>query len=196
MSAHTDTELFHAIAAGNEKAFEQLFSSYRNKVYTIALKITGSTELAEEVLLDVFLKVWIKREQLPHIEHFSAWLFTVTRNRVFKTLKQQALHAAGEAITGDDDLLLSHTHHPGVVLVEKEYWQVLHEAVAQLSPQQKKVYHLIKENGLKREEAAAALNLSPETVKRHLAEAMHAIRAYCSYHLGTYAAILIIKELL
>lgn len=193
---HTETDLFRAIASGNEKAFETLFNKYRNKVYTIAFKITGSEELSEEIVLDVFLKVWLKREQLPELEYFTAWLFTITRNRVFKTLKQLAHRATDRPITEEEEWLLTPADTSSSLLLEKEYRQILQDAVGQLSPQQKKVYHLIKEHGMKREEAAKALNLSPETVKRHLAEAMQFIRTYCSYHLGTYAALLIIKELL
>lgn len=193
---HTENNLFRAIANGDEKAFEQLFNQYRNKVYTIAWKITGSEALAEEIVLDVFLKVWLKREQLPGLEYFTAWLFTITRNRVFKTLKQLAQQATNQSITDQEEWLLPPVASSSEQLLEKEYRQILHDAVSRLSPQQKKVYHLIKENGMKREEAAKALNLSPETVKRHLAEAMQVIRTYCSYHLGTYATLLIIKELL
>ncbi|WP_372490122.1 hypothetical protein [Chitinophaga sedimenti] len=54
----------------------------------------------------------------------------------------------------------------------------------------------MKEKGLKREQAATELNLSPETVKRHLSEAMQVIRAYCVSHLGMQATLLLIKELL
>ena len=70
------------------------------------------------------------------------------------------------------------------------------QAVDRLPSQQKKVYHLIKEHGMKREEAAVELNLSPETVKRHLSEAMQFIRVYCLSHLGVYGALIIMKGLL
>ncbi len=193
---HTDTDLFRAIASGNEKAFETLFHQYRNKIYTIAIKITGKGELAEEIVLDVFLKVWLKREQLPELEFFKAWLFTITRNQIYKTLKQSAYRATERSIPDEEEWLLAPVDTSSSSLLEKEYRQILHDAVAQLSPQQKKVYHLIKEHGMKREEAAKELNLSPETVKRHLAEAMQVIRNYCSYRMGTYVALMIIKELL
>ncbi|MBV8253268.1 MAG: RNA polymerase sigma-70 factor [Chitinophaga sp.] len=193
---HTDPDLFRAIASGNEKAFETLFNQYRNKVYTIAIKITGTEELAEEIVLDVFLKVWLKRTQLPELEFFKAWLFTITRNQIYKTLKQSAYRATERPIPDNEEWLLAPADTSSSQLLEKEYRQILHEAISQLSPQQKKVYHLIKEHGMKREEAAKELNLSPETVKRHLAEAMQVIRTYCSYRMGTYVALVIIKELL
>jgi RNA polymerase sigma-70 factor (ECF subfamily) len=68
-------------------------------------------------------------------------------------------------------------------LINKEYSSVLHEAVTRLPRKQKEVYSLIKEHGLKRDEAAYILNLKPETIKSHLAEAMKNIRSYCTLNL-------------
>lgn len=192
---HIETALLAQIAAGDEQAFSQLFHNYRNKVYSIALKITTSEPIAEEILLDVFLKVWLRKQQLPGMEHFSAWLFTITRNQVFSALKQIAVRRTAEdaiRITGDP-----YDHSPvEAALIDKEYQAILQQAILQLSPQQLKVYTLIKDRGLKREEAARELNLSPETVKRHLSEAMLVIRGYCMARLDTYAVLLIIKQLL
>lgn len=193
---HIEPGLLKAVSEGDEKAFSEIFHLYRNKIYAIAFKVTGSEALAEEVLLDVFLKVWLKRDQLPQITHFTAWLFTVTRNHIFNLLKQTAMQMAPAPLMEQEEYLLPHADNPGAILQEKEYRSVLQQAVNQLPPQQKKVYHLIKEHGLKREEAATELNLSPETVKRHLSEAMQFIRVYCLSHLGMYGALAIIKELL
>ncbi|MGX5820723.1 RNA polymerase sigma factor [Chitinophaga lutea] len=190
-----DKALLHAVAEGNEKAFEEMFHSYRNKIYSIAFRITGSEPVAEEVLLDVFLKVWLKRDQLPEVEHFSAWLFTITRNRVFSILKQMAVRRQAEAVLEPDEFLF-HSADPNAALMEKEYRRVLQQAIDRLSPQQKKVYRLIKERGLKREEAALELNLSPETVKRHLSDAMHVIRVHCLSQLSLYGALVVLKKFL
>jgi RNA polymerase sigma-70 factor (family 1) len=192
---HNEKELLERVATGEEQAFTLLFKHYRNKIYSIALKITNSEPIAEEILLDVFLKVWLKKEQLPALEHFSAWLFTITRNQVFSALKQMAVRRNAE------DVVRLHEDKPEHIsaeasLTDKEYQALLHQAILQLSPQQLKVYTLIKDKGLKREEAAQALNLSPETVKRHLSEAMHVIRGYCMARLDAYVVLIIIKQLL
>ncbi|WP_295128792.1 sigma-70 family RNA polymerase sigma factor [uncultured Chitinophaga sp.] len=190
---HNEHSLLLATANGDEKAFAELFERFRNKVYSIAFDITRSQPVSEEIVLDVFLRVWLKREQLAQLEHFSAWLFTITRNRVFSALKQLAQEKRSMPV---EEELLADPKTPGSQLLDKEYQQVLQQAVAGLSPQQKKVYRLIREHGMKREEAAQELNLSPETVKRHLSEAMQAIRVYCLSHLGLYGALIILKECL
>jgi RNA polymerase sigma-70 factor (ECF subfamily) len=195
-NTHIEPGLLKAVSDGDEKAFSEIFHQYRNRIYAIAFKLTGSEALAEEVLLDVFLKVWLKRDQLPHVAHFTAWLFTVTRNHIFNLLKQTALKMASAPLAEHEEYLLPHADDPAAILQEKEYRRLLQQAVDQLPSQQKKVYHLIKEHGMKREEAATELNLSPETVKRHLSEAMQFIRVYCLSHLGIYGALIIMKGLL
>jgi RNA polymerase sigma-70 factor (ECF subfamily) len=192
-----EMDLLDKVSQGDEKAFGEIFHLYRNKVYTIAFRLTVASPVAEEILLDVFLQVWLKREELKEVKHFKAWLFTITRNRTFSMLKQMAAQKMAIPMPEDgDELLLHATEHPGEHLQEKEYRQILRQAVTRLSPQQKKVYTLIKEQGLKREEAASALNIAPETVKRHLSEAMHFIRVYCLARLGMLAALILLKELL
>lgn len=191
-----EVDLLDKVSQGDEKAFGEIFHLYRNKVYTIAYRLTVAAPVAEEILLDVFLQVWLKREELKNVKHFKAWLFTITRNRTFSMLKHMAAQKMSVPIPDGEDFLLETTEHPGEQLQEKEYRQILRQAVAKLSPQQKKVYTLIKEQGLKREEAASVLNIAPETVKRHLSEAMHFIRVYCLTRLGVYGALIILKELL
>lgn len=192
-----EMDLLDKVSQGDEKAFGEIFHLYRNKVYTIAYRLTVAGPVAEEILLDVFLQVWLKREELKEVRHFKAWLFTIARNRTFSMLKQIAVQKMAVPITEDgDDLLLHAAEHPGEQLQEKETRQILRQAVAKLSPQQKKVYTLIKEQGLKREEAASALNIAPETVKRHLTEAMHFIRIYCLARLSMFTALILLKQLL
>ena len=189
-------DLLHALSEGDERAFTEIFHLYRNKVYTIAYKLTVSVPTAEEIMLDVFLQLWLKRKELTDVKYFKAWLFTVTRNRTFSTLRQMAAQQTATPITDENDFLLQTPEHPGQQLQDKEYRLILQQAISRLSPQQKKVYTLIKEQGLKRDEAATELNLSPETVKRHLAEAMQLIRTYCLTRMGMYAVLLLLKELL
>jgi RNA polymerase sigma-70 factor (family 1) len=192
---YDEKDVLKRVAAGDEGAFSSLFNHYRNRIYTIAFKLTDSAPLSEEILLDVFLKIWLKRERLPELEHFTAYLFTTTRNHVFNTLKQLALRRRAEdEVRVDDQLLQSRT--TDYSLMDKEYQVILQQALSSLSPRQREIYALIKEQGLKREEAAALLNLSPETVKRHLAEAMYAIRVYCLTRLDLLVVILLLKRLL
>lgn len=171
------TKLTELIANGNQLAFQKLFDHYRNRVYGIAYKLTQSGHTAEEIVEDVFLKIWLKRADLSGIQNFSAYLFTITRNCCYRALKKIARDFRLSAIR-DEDLALAHNETEEYV-DEKEYRALLDNAVSKLPKQQKLVFHLIKEQGLKRDEVATVLQVSPETVKFHLSQAVKNIRSFC-----------------
>ena len=170
-------------------AFTRLFDYYRNRIYSIVFKITRSTTISEEIVQDVFLKIWLRRDRLIEIENFNAYLFVVTRNHVYKALKQIAKNYELTAFTEKDQL--AGDNDSADLVMEKEYSSLLRKAIDRLPNQQKKVYQYIKEKGLKREEAAGLLHLSPETVKYHLAEAMKNIRNFCMLRLDMFIGFII-----
>lgn len=185
--ADSEKKLLHAISKDDEQAFESLFNKYKNHVYNVAHKFTHCDISSEEIVQEVFMIIWVKRDALIKIDHFKAYLLTITKHLVYKSLKEKAKKAVlvipeeTEASTGNlEDLLL-----------EKEYGRVLNKAVRRLPQQQQKVYILVKENGLKRDEAANVLNVAPDTIKFHLAQAMKSIRAYCLTHFGANFLLII-----
>lgn len=184
-----EKELLRKVSQGDESAFTVLFDAYKDKIYTIALRLTNSPSNAEEIVQDVFLKIWLKRDTLTAVEHFRAYLFTATRHHVFNALKRLSLHRqlVGEIARG----LTDESNETENMLLDKEYQSILREAVEQLPPQQQQVYRLMKEQGLKREQVAELLKISPQTVKQHLAQAMRSIRAFCVARLDIYIALVL-----
>lgn len=179
-----EKDLLALIAEGDELAFARLFEYHRNRIHSIAFKLTHTSSLAEEIVQDVFLKIWLKRADLMEIQNFSAYLFIVTRNNVYSALKQIARNYKTTLLT-DEDQALANDDTTDLVM-EKEYSLLLKKAIDRLPSQQKQVYQLIKDQGLKREEVAQLLHIQPETVKFHLAQAMKNIRAFCMLHLGLF----------
>ena len=178
---HIETKLLEQLSNGDEQAFQSFFTAYYDRLFQYIFGILKSRQVTEELVMDVFLKIWLKRSDLLDIQNFSAYLFTITRNHVYKSLKQiaknyQIVHLSENNQTVAPDRVEDY-------LLDKEYTSLLHEAVTRLPKQQKEVYNLIKERGFKREEAASVLNLKPETIKFHLAEAMKNIRSFCTVHL-------------
>ncbi|WP_143306153.1 RNA polymerase sigma factor [Chitinophaga vietnamensis] len=175
ITVYNERNLLLKLAQNEDDAFVPLFHHYRHRIYAIALHLLGSASLAEDAVQDIFMKIWLKRQELHEISHFKAYLFTTARNHIFTSLKLIARQQRMESELSKADL-------PPVkdsLLVYKEYEQILQKAIAQLPPQQELIYKLSKEEGLKRNEIAARLQLSPETIKVHLANAMRSIRAFC-----------------
>lgn len=171
-----ETGLLAKIAEGDQRAFTTIFDHYQKYVFGFGLKLTYSEELAEEIVQDIFLKLWYGRDQLGTIENFGAYLNRLVRNHAFNLLRQVASHAKANKRIGETlSELDNSTQHN---LDFRETARLLEEAVELLSPQQKKVYNLCRQEGLKYEEAAQRLNLSPETVHYHMKLALNAIREH------------------
>jgi len=186
---HNEKELLELIAENDEGAFAKLFAHYRDRIYSIAFKLTKSTTIAEEMVQDIFLKIWLKRANLNDIQNFSAYLFIVTRNDAYKVLKRIARNYKIALLKDEYQSLAD--NDTADILMEKEYNQLLQNAIDRLPNQQKQVYYLMKDQGLKRDEVARQLHIQPETVKFHLAQAMKNIRTFCMPRLSIFAGLAI-----
>jgi RNA polymerase sigma-70 factor (family 1) len=178
----TDTDLLKNVSAGDEIAFSRLFDRYRPNIYTTALRLTNDTSIAEEILQDVFLKVWLNREKLPEIQNFGGWIYKIGKNITYNSIRNsqkernQLLQLMQESLEAQ----YKETDH---LAQEREFNAILQKAIDRLPARQKQTYILIKQMSKKREEVAAELQVSPETVKSNLEQAMKSIRAFCLAHL-------------
>lgn len=182
-----DKELLQQIAEGNQESFVIIYNRYHKKVYSLAFHFTRSETAAEEILQDVFLKVWLKHRTLPEIRDFSSWLFIIARNHIYTHLKQRAQQIIFEPLN-EEHVAPAEAES---ILTTKEFTTLLNDALAQLPPQQHQVYQLSKEENLSREQIAEKMNISPETVKVHLSRAMRTIRAYIMARMPVSLALFI-----
>lgn len=164
--------LLNQLAEGSEQAFRLLFDKYKDKVYAFAFKFTRSVPQSEEIVQEIFLKVWTDRAAMAGIQNFQSWLYTLARNKSFNVLKR---------IAYDYSYRKNIDPNPSYGSVEdslvlKQYQQIVSKAVEQLSPRQKDIYRLRREDGLKINEIAEKLNIAPNTVKVHLVNALNHIR--------------------
>lgn len=192
---HNEKELLQLVAAGDEGAFRDLFDAYRNKIFFYIFRLTESRQTAEDVLQDVFLKIWLERADLQQINNFNAWVYRLAQNQAINGLKRMARETiilselgkqvSGQAVPGADEQF---TH--------LELKKILDTAVEKLPSRQKLVYHLSRVEGLKYNEIAGRLNISPLTVKKHMQQALHFIREQFSHYPVTPFIIYLLYNLL
>ncbi|MBV7533030.1 RNA polymerase sigma factor [Chitinophaga sp. sic0106] len=172
---YVETDLLHRVAAGEEDAFNQLFAQYRNDVYLHALTYTKSPEFSEELVLDIFLKIWENREKLTEITHFKGYLFILSRNQVISAMRKCLL----QPVTGMDlSYQISDWMEPDKRLEYKEAQALLEKAIATLSPQQRTAFTLSRAEGKTYEEIAAIMGISKRTVNYHIVAALNALRQH------------------
>ena len=188
MDQNRENELLNRIAAGDQLAFTDLFDTYHQNLGTFIYNITKSKELAEEITLDVFLKIWMTREALTAVKNFKAYLFTVSRNAAISSLRKiinertKHIEWIKTPVVEDDDAF------------EKEtYLSLIDEAINSLSPQRKKIYLLSREQGLRYEEIAERLGISRHTVRAHVQQAVDSIVQYVKERIDNPSVLLFIS---
>lgn len=173
-SAHNERELLLQVAQGNEKALSELFYQYHHHLGIYIYQLTSSRELAEEIVQDVFLKIWTNRESLTQVDNFKTWLFVIAKNHALNCLRKlvrERMQRQQWANSQESELLPEETNG-------EEQFQLIDQAISQLPPQQKKVFILSRYRRLKYEEIARELNLSRETVKSYLQIATASINRF------------------
>ena len=189
---YDEKKILLQISGGDTGAFQELMRLYKDKVFTAAIHIMRDHERAEDSVQDIFMKVWLHRRELSRIENFGGWLHTVTHNTLISALKRLAREKR-QALPSEMDLPAKERTIEDL-LAQKEYAALLKRAVDSLSDRQRQVFQLVKEDGLSREEAARHLDISLDTVKFHLTEAVRKIRAYILKNADISLVILLILK--
>jgi RNA polymerase sigma-70 factor (family 1) len=187
---HNERELLLTIAKGDEKAFRKLFNHYWNHIYSVAFTFTKSIVLSEEVVQDVFLKIWLKREQLTSIINFKGYLFTVARNHIYNELRKKSCEQS--FVKHLEEYFIEMSSLPEEKLFLKETQYLINEAVAHLPVQQRTVYELSRNAGLDHAQIADKLGISKLTVKSHMNKALRLIRQTYQSSTGELLCILFI----
>lgn len=176
--------MLEKVAAGDSAAFRQLFYAYHQRLGSYIFRITESRELTQEIVQDVFLKIWINRAHLEVVGSFESYLFVAARHHALNYLKKLARekHRQQEwlrSFSGEAEPMEGGEDAGPEALIE--------QAIALLPPQQKKVYQLSREQGLQQKDIARELNISLETVKKHMVLAIRSLKDFVRTHMQLFS---------
>ena len=169
----SEDEWIYALKEGDLSAFNELFDRYAKRLYHFSMGYLKSTADAEEIVQEVFLKIWDNRIELSTQKSFESYLFTIARNGILNTIRKSKSEQAylnyvkinpGKNVLLDEELNFNE--------LEKAY----HEAIEQLSPRRKEIYLLRKEQSLSNAEIATKMNISVKTVENQMTSALSEIR--------------------
>ena len=157
--------------SGGQQAFRELFELYYARLVHFSKEYVEHKEAAEEVVSDVFLKIWNKRKTNPPVTHPETYLYTAVRNQSLNYLRQfstmRVVHLPDLEQTQICDPVT-----PAAATEWKELLFRLDQAVDALPPERRRIFKLMKEEGFKAKEVADILGISVRTVETHLYKAV------------------------
>lgn len=173
---YNERELLQQVAHGSQDAFARIYEKHRQRLYNYLLGITKAAQVAEDILVDVFMKLWIGREMLVRIENLEGFLHKVAYNKAMDFFKTTARHARLQQVYAQR--IDQPQQNPEDWLIDEEARRILREAINQLPPQRKLIYTMSREQGLSYDEIAKVLHLSRNTVKGTIMAATRSISEY------------------
>lgn len=188
-----EKELLAQVANGNEESFKCLFNAYNKKLFNYISTIIKSSQVAEEIVMDVFLKIWLGKEIITRIENFNAFLFRVAYNKSIDFLRSAARDPEFRDLLWHE-IQLSGTDQADTSILRKEFEAKLREAVSLLSVQRRKAWQLSRNEEMTHEQIALHLGLSKNTVNNHIVEAQRFIRSYLAKNLDIAYLLLLWKN--
>ena len=164
----------------DQQAYKELFTSLYSYLYHFARTLVRAREPAEEIVSDVFIKVWEKRRDLKKIDNLKVYLYITTRNMAFNYLDKQKRTPTDHL----EDIPAEFTSvyfDPEQLMITADMLTLIQKAIDHLPPKCRMIFKLVKEDGLKYREVAEIMNVSIKTVENQLAIALHKIGKTVSF---------------
>jgi RNA polymerase sigma-70 factor (family 1) len=176
MDTTTKNLIGYPVETAGKAAFEALYRLYFVRLFRFCYSIIHQKESAEEIVHDVFVKLWENRHRTPEIGNPRLYLYVSVKNRSLNFLRDNAAAPTIE-ISERCDQYIRFDANPETILLDSEGLQRIRAAINELPPRCKLIFSLIKEDGLKHKEVSRLLDLSVKTVETQLAIALRKIAA-------------------
>jgi RNA polymerase sigma-70 factor (ECF subfamily) len=179
--AHHETDWIALVRAGDTAAFEAMFRRYYEPLLRFALAYVPSREAAEDLVQDVFFRVWEQRERWEVRATLAAYLYGATRNRCLDYVRHRIVEQQWEERAATARIVARETiHGPApsaqATLELDELDAAIRRAVDRLPDRCRQTFVLSREHGLSYAEIAAVMGISVKTVKIQMGRALKALR--------------------
>lgn len=174
-------ELQKAVSNGDIRAFKKLFDMYAERLSHFAYSITRNRDDAVQIMDDVFVKLWKRRDTIHQIENLTTYLYTAVKNTTLNTISAKAKASITESFD-NIDIQLDNNQTPDSLLISSEILSKIHNTVETLPPKCKVIFKLVREDGLKYKEVAEILNISENTVDAQMVIAIRKISEKVKRH--------------
>jgi RNA polymerase sigma-70 factor (family 1) len=176
------SDLQHRIALCEDmKAYRQLYELLYERLFWFSYSFVKSREVAEEIVSDVFIKLWKIRQELRSIENLTVFLYIIAKNYSLNYITKKYKHP--QVSLDEIQLEIVSTINPEELYISAELGNKIREAIAQLPAQCRLIFQMVREDGLKPKEVASILNIAEITVRNQLTIAAKKIAQSLQPHL-------------
>ncbi len=189
---YDEKQLLLSVAHGDEASFSQLYAHYAPLLYPYVLKLVKMPALAEDVIQDIFLKLWEARAKLTEVKNFPGYLFTIARNHTLNILQNLTRsQKAMASLVGsfkeqrfDDEVLVN------------DYSQFVEKVLQSISPRSREIFRKCREQGLTYDEVAQEIGISKNAVKKHMVQVLRTFKVATGRDLGITMEVALILLML
>lgn len=165
----------YGVANGSELMLAELYKLFHKRLQHFARAITRSDMIAEEVVDDVFVKLWNRREKINEIDNLTVYLYIAVKNQSLNALSRKAEQLVTESFDYLDIEIEEAIGDPAALMITEEIMRRMQKSVDDLPPRCKMIFKLVREDGLKYKEVAQILNISVNTIDVQMAIAVKRI---------------------
>ncbi|MDN5214461.1 RNA polymerase sigma-70 factor [Fulvivirgaceae bacterium BMA12] len=180
-----EVKLLQGIKSGNASCYEEVFRRYYQPLCLFSLKYVKDPDEAEEIVQNMFVRIWQKRKELAIATSVKSYLYQSVRNACLNHLKHNniKLDYQKNALATTSSASASDT------LVALELEVKVRETLHKLPPERKKIFLMSRNEGLKYREIAEKLNISVKTVENQMSQALKFLKSELADFLGVILAI-------
>ena len=176
MSEKQEIALMRRLAAGDQQAFAVLYEQYSGVSYSFVLSLVKDSSLSKDIVHDVFVKLWLKRETLTKVLSFNRYLYQMLKNAVYDhfSAMQVSRHYIDEITNFRDD----YSDITQSAISMNELQMLIFEAVSRMPEKRREVFRMSRYQNVENKEIARRLNIDVRTVENHITNALSDIRKY------------------
>lgn len=183
--------LIQGLVTRNKVVFEFIFHYYYSGLCAFCERMTLSHEVAEDIVQELFIKLWTKNQELNITTSLKSYLFTSVKNRSFDYLKHEQrknikLNQLAEVSVPDENL-------SAIWFAEAELKEIVEKSLNKLPPRCREIFLLSRIEGLKNQQIAEKLNISKRTVEFQVSNALRLLRTEMAAYLPLHILMLLIK---
>ncbi|MFT3948022.1 MAG: RNA polymerase sigma-70 factor [Agriterribacter sp.] len=172
----TDKEILLLVAESDRDAFAELYSRFWHTIYATACRYLLSAEQAQDIVQDIFVKIWVKRNDLKHVDRIDDFIFIIARNEIISAFRRK--HHIAAQLSVKDEICINRIPDTDNKLLLNETRRLVNLAIEQLPPQQKMVFRLTREEGLSHARIATIMGINVRTVNNHITRALANIQRF------------------